>query len=152
MPMPDDARRGGAGRGWYASWQGVAMKPSALIPIFYVKNVEAAEQHYLSVLRFQSSFRYGTYVGLKIGDCELHLTDPGEARQIPGAGAAYLLCDEVDAYCATIRRAGARLKCEPADRAYGMRDFAVFDLDGNQISFGCDVEKTHLVPPPAAGL
>jgi uncharacterized glyoxalase superfamily protein PhnB len=117
------------------------MKPSALIPIFYVTNVDTAVQHYTSVLGFELSFRYGTYAGLKIGPCELHITDPGEARQIVGSGSAYLLCDEVDAYYAKIMGAGARLKCEPADRTYGMRDFAVFDIDGNQISFGCDAEK-----------
>jgi uncharacterized glyoxalase superfamily protein PhnB len=115
------------------------MKPTALIPIFFVSNVDAAVQHYTSVFGFVLSFRYGTYAGLKIGSCELHVTDPGEARQIVGAGTAYLLCDEVDAYFAKVKTAGARLKGEPADRMYGMRDFAAFDLDGNQISFGCDI-------------
>jgi catechol 2,3-dioxygenase-like lactoylglutathione lyase family enzyme len=117
------------------------MKPSALIPIFYVADVDAAVRYYSSVLGFVQSFRYGTYAGLIMGSCELHVTDPGEARQIIGAGTAYMLCDEVDTYFGKIREAGARLKCEPADRIYGMRDFAVFDLDGNQVSFGCDAHR-----------
>lgn len=114
------------------------MKPSALIPIFYVADVDAAVRHYTTILGFTESFRYGTYAGLKLGSCELHLTDTGEARQIVGAGTAYMLCDEVDAYFTQIKAAGARLKNTPDNRIYGMRDFAVFDLDGNQLSFGCD--------------
>ena len=114
------------------------MYPKSIVPIFYVSDVSAAVQHYVTVLGFAQSFRYGTYAGLTLGPCELHVTDPGEARQIVGTGTAYVLCDEVDAYFAKIKAAGARLKTEPADRSYGMRDFAVFDLDGNQVSFGCD--------------
>jgi uncharacterized glyoxalase superfamily protein PhnB len=117
------------------------MKPMALIPIFYVTDIDVAVQYYTTVLGFAQSFRYGTYVGLKIGSCELHLTVQGEARQIVGAGTAYLVCDEVDVYFSKVKAAGARLKCEPADRIYGMRDFAVFDLDENQLSFGCDAEE-----------
>lgn len=117
------------------------MNPTQLIPVFHVTNVEAAVQYYIDKLGFKLSFKYGTYAGIELGPCELHLTDPGEPRHIPGAGTAYLLCDEVDTYFAQVKAAGAKVKAEPANRVYGMRDFAVTDLDGNLISFGCDVEK-----------
>ena len=115
------------------------MRTQRIIPIFYVTDVDAAVRYYTTVLGFAQSFRYGTYAGLTLGPCELHVTDPGEPRQIPGTGSGYLICDEVDAYFGRIKAAGARLKNEPADRPYGMRDFAVFDVDGNQLSFGCDL-------------
>ena len=114
------------------------MTPRTLIPIFYVANVDAAERYYIEILQFTRTFRYGTYVGLRIGPCELHITDPGEPRQVPGTGSAYLICGDVDEYFDALKKVGARLKSEPQDRPYGMRDFAVFDLDGNQLSFGCD--------------
>jgi catechol 2,3-dioxygenase-like lactoylglutathione lyase family enzyme len=116
------------------------LKTTALIPIFHVANVDAAVEYYTSVLGFTQSFRYGTYAGLKMGTSELHVTDPGEPRHIIGAGTAYMLCDEVGAYFSRVKAAGARLKGVPENRNYGMRDFAVFDLDGNQITFGCDNE------------
>ncbi len=119
------------------------MTPKVLIPIFYVADVDAAERYYIELLRFTSAFRYGTYVGLRIGSCELHITDPGEPRQVPGKGAAYLICDEVDDYFHSLRDVGARLKNYPEDRPYGMRDFAVLDLDGNQLTFGCDTDNAH---------
>lgn len=117
------------------------MKTKALIPIFLVTDVDAAVRYYTQVLGFIQSFRYGTYAGVKLDGCELHLTDPGEPRHVVGAGTAYVICDEVDRYFRTIKEAGARLKSEPADRQYGMRDFAVFDPDGNQLTFGCDAEN-----------
>jgi catechol 2,3-dioxygenase-like lactoylglutathione lyase family enzyme len=115
------------------------MKTTALIPIFFVSDVDAAVRYYADVLGFRESFRYGTYAGLKHGSHELHLTDQGEPRQIVGAGTAYVICDAVDEYFAAVKAAGAKIKSEPTDRMYGMRDFAVFDPDGNQLSFGCDI-------------
>lgn len=117
----------------------LSMRIRSIVPIFHVSDVDAAVHHYTTVLGFAQSFRYGTYAGLTLGPCEVHVTDIGESRHIVGAGTAYVLCDEVDGYFAKIKAAGARLKTEPANRSYGMRDFAVFDVDGNQISFGCDV-------------
>ena len=93
------------------------MKPTSIVPVFFVADVNAAVRHYTTVLQFAQSFRYGSYAGLTLGRCEVHITDPGEPRQVIGAGTAYILCDEVDAYFATIKAAGARLKNAPTDRA-----------------------------------
>ena len=117
------------------------MKTKALIPLFLVSDVDAAVLYYTRVQGFSESFRYGTYAGLQLGSCEIHLTDPGEPRHVVGAGTAYVICDEVEGYFGSIKAAGAKLKSEPADRMYGMRDFAVFDPDGNQLTFGCDIEQ-----------
>ena len=117
------------------------MTPKALIPIFYVTDVDAAERYYVERLQFIRAFRYGTYLGLRMGSCEIHITDTSEERQVPGTGSAYLICDEVDGYFQSIKQLDARLKTPPENRQYGMRDFAVFDLDGNQITFGCDSDQ-----------
>ena len=117
------------------------MKTEALIPVFHVKDVDAAVRYYTEILGFTQSFRYGTYAGLQLGSHELHITDPGEPRQVVGAGTAYVICDEVDQYFSSLKSRSAKIKSEPADRIYGMRDFAVLDPDGNQLTFGRDVEK-----------
>jgi uncharacterized glyoxalase superfamily protein PhnB len=118
------------------------MIPKALIPVFHVKDVTASVDYYTRVLGFKESFRYGTYAGLILGKCELHVTDPGEPRHVVGSGTAYMICDNVDEYFARLKATGAMLKNEPEDRPYGMRDFAVFDLDQNQLSFGCDLDAS----------
>jgi len=42
----------------------------------------------------------------------------------------------VDALYQELKSKGARTMEEPADRPYGVRDFDIVDLDGNQLSFG----------------
>jgi catechol 2,3-dioxygenase-like lactoylglutathione lyase family enzyme len=118
------------------------MKIISTIPVFHVKDVDVSVRFYTEVLGFAQSFRYGTYVGLKMGQCEIHICPPGDDGPRIGGGNAYIICDEVDGYFAKIRAAGAVPKSEPADRVYGMRDFVVFDPDGNQLSFGCDNESS----------
>ncbi|MEM1026602.1 MAG: VOC family protein [Planctomycetota bacterium] len=65
---------------------------------------------------------------------------PTPAPGRPGTGAAYVFCDEVDAYFAEITQRGAATDGPPRTYDYGMRDFMVRDLDGNQLSFGSPVE------------
>ncbi len=116
------------------------MKTISAIPVFHVKDIDASARFYTQVLGFTQTFRMGTYVGLKLGDCELHISPPGEYQPHVGGGTAYIICDEVDEYYRQIKTAGAQPKNEPGDRMYGFRDFAVLDPDGNQLSFGCDSE------------
>ncbi len=120
------------------------MKSLSIVPVFHVADVDAAVRFYTQVLGFTQAFRMGTYVGLKIGDGELHITLPGPYyadKPRAGGGNAYVICDEVDDYFVKIKAAGAKPQNEPGDRMYGFRDFVVLDPDGNQLSFGCDTEK-----------
>jgi catechol 2,3-dioxygenase-like lactoylglutathione lyase family enzyme len=117
------------------------MKAISAIPVFHVKDVDVSVKFYTQVLGFAQAFRYGTYVGLKMGKCEVHMCPPGDYGPRVGGGNAYIICEEVDEYYAQIKAAGAVPKSEPAGRMYGLRDFVVFDPDGNQLSFGCDNER-----------
>ena len=116
------------------------MEPISTIPVFHVSDVDSSVRFYTEVLGFSQAFRYGTYVGLKLGRCEIHICPPDDHDSRVGGGNAYIICDEVDEYFRKIRTAGATPTSEPGDRMYGMRDFAVHDPDGNQLSFGCDNE------------
>jgi catechol 2,3-dioxygenase-like lactoylglutathione lyase family enzyme len=116
------------------------MKPISTIPVFHVSDVDASVRFYTGVLGFSQSFRYGTYVGLKLGCCEIHICPPDDGDSRIGGGNAYIICDEVDEYFRKIKAAGAKPASEPGDRMYGMRDFVVHDPDRNQLSFGCDNE------------
>lgn len=64
------------------------MSPKALNTIVHMKDLEAVVRYYTGVLGLTDSFRYGTYAWLRLGSHELHITDPGEPRQIIGAGTA----------------------------------------------------------------
>jgi len=106
-------------------------------PVFHVSDVEASIAFYCNVLGFAEDFRVGTYVGVKLDGFRLHLSQ-SDGRV--GGGTVYAFCDGVDAYFAD-RVAGKAVDLvqPPADAPYGMRDFIIRDLDGNQLSFGQDL-------------
>jgi len=117
------------------------MQTNSIIPVFHVSDVDASAQFYTGILGFAQTFRYGTYVGFRVGKCELHICPPDDHGRRTGGGNVYIICDEVDGYFCKIKAAGAQPTSEPGDRVYGMRDFVVHDPDGNQLSFGCDNER-----------
>ena len=54
----------------------------------------------------------------------------------PGRFSAYVVVDDPDGLCATVRGAGAEVTTEPYDTDYGSRDFAIDDPEGNHWYFG----------------
>jgi catechol 2,3-dioxygenase-like lactoylglutathione lyase family enzyme len=114
------------------------MTPQSAAAVFQVSNLEGSLKYYKDVLGFSQEFRFGDYAGLKFGEAHLHLAGHNAHNRPVGGGSVYVFCDEVDAYHAELKRKGARLKSEPKDYPYGMRDFAVADPDGNLLGFGCE--------------
>jgi len=112
------------------------MKAVRVSPVFQVADLESAIGHYVGILGFTGDFRHGNYAGVRLGEVCLHLSGHSIHERPLGGGTAYLFCEEVDAYHAEIKAKGARLKSEPRDWDYGMRDFMVVDLDGNHLAFG----------------
>ena len=127
------------------------MKTTSAIPIFQVSNVDASLKHYTSVLGFVEDFRFDDYAGIKLGDVRLHLSGHGIHERPIGGGTAYILCDEVDDYCAKIKQKGAVVKSDPKDYSYGMRDFMAVDPDGNHLAFGCEAKTSNKAMQPTAG-
>ncbi len=111
--------------------------------IFHVNDLESALKYYVDVLGFEIDFRYDTLAGLKHGEVLIHLSGPAShpsvAKRAVGQGHVYIFCDEVDEYFEDVSRKGALLMVPPADRDYGMRDFAVTDADSNILAFGTGI-------------
>ncbi len=118
------------------------MTPSSAAAVFQVTDLDAALKHYMEVFGFTEEFRYGEYAGIRMGKFALHLSGHNPHRRPAGGGNVYVFCDEVDGYFAELKRKGARLKSEPKDYPYGMRDFVAVDLDGNHLGFGCESKRT----------
>ena len=116
-----------------------------IVPVFQVSNLEAALKYYREVFGFSEDFRFGNYAGVKLGTIDIHLTEQSqdsrtEYRKPIGSGIAYIFCDEIDSYCAALKKKGANLKYEPTDFPYGMREFMVVDLCGNHLAFGAEIK------------
>jgi predicted enzyme related to lactoylglutathione lyase len=117
------------------------MKTTTAIPVFQVSDVEASLKHYTDIFGFSEDFQFGDYAGIKLGDVRLHLSGYSVHKRPVGGGTAYILCDEVDDYCAKIKKNGAVVKSDPKDYPYGMRDFMAVDPDGNHLAFGCEAKN-----------
>ncbi|HEV8225380.1 MAG TPA: VOC family protein [Methylomirabilota bacterium] len=107
--------------------------------LFVVQDVLRSVEHYRDVLGFRVEFTYGEptfYAGVERDNVAIHLQAASETKRQPGHGAINVFVTGVDALYEELRSRGARALEEPADRPYGMRDFDVNDLDGNQLCFG----------------
>ena len=107
--------------------------------VFVVADIAKSTEHYRDVLGFEVAFEYGTpisYVGLCRDEVALHLIAAGQTSRLPGNGGICVFVRDVDAVHAELAARGARIPKPPEDYDYGMRDFDVTDLDGNQLTFG----------------
>jgi len=117
------------------------MKTHCAATVFSVKSVEASLRFYTDILGFSEDFRFGDYAGIKHGDVFIHITQDHPHLRPPGSGAIYIFCDEVDDFYSKIKAKGCETRTEPQDWPYGMRDVMVFDIDGNQLTFGHEIKK-----------
>ena len=53
-----------------------------------------------------------------------------------GIGSAYVYVHDADRLHAELRRKGANVQGEPISQPWGLREFRVLDIEGNQITFG----------------
>ncbi len=66
---------------------------------------------------------------------EIHLIAASATKRLPGNGGICLFVEDVDAIYLELAQRGAKILSPPQDSAYGIRDFNVLDLDGEQLTF-----------------
>jgi catechol 2,3-dioxygenase-like lactoylglutathione lyase family enzyme len=107
--------------------------------VFVVTDVAKSTEHYRDVLGFAVTFEWGTptsYVCLCRDEVALHLLSSSRTSRLAGNGAICVFVRDVDAVYAELAARGARIVKPPQNYDYGMRDFDLNDLDGNQLTFG----------------
>jgi len=110
-------------------------------PVLVVQDVLRSVEHYRDVLGFHTEFIYGEptfYAGVERDGVLIHLQAASETKRQPGQSAVNVFVSDADALYQELRSRGARTLNEPKDYPYGMRDFDVHDLDGNQLCFGME--------------
>lgn len=105
-------------------------------PIFAVKDLAFAIEHYQTVLGFEIFMQTTDpmpYAILNRGAISVHLmVDPEKA----GKGGLYAVTDDVDSLYEELKGKGANVPYPPDDRPYGMRDMYASDCCGNTLGFG----------------
>ena len=117
----------------------------AAAPVFVVRDVLASVDHYCNVLGFTRKFVYGDpvfHAGLERDDVTIHLHGASKTKRQPGQASLYVFVADVDGLFAELKSKGAKTVNEPKDYPYGMRDFNVEDLDGNDLCFGMESRKS----------
>ena len=112
--------------------------------VFVVEDVLRSVQHYCDVLGFHTEFTYGEptfYAGVERDGVLIHLQAASETKRQPGHGALNVFVTDVDALYHELQAKGATTVKEPKDYPYGMRDFDIHDLDGNQLCFGMESKQ-----------
>ena len=103
-----------------------------IAPIFPVRDVRVALEHY-ELLGFATrEYTGGGYGYAVLGDVEIHL---GMSPDATARASAYLFVDHADDLAEQWRSAGVTLHM-PVDTEWGRREGAVVDPDGNVIRFG----------------
>jgi len=109
-----------------------------IFPVFTVSNLAESLNYYRDKLGFKVAWTWGDPVdraGVALDDIEIQL-DGGGIAAPTGASVVYCHMTGVDAYYEACRVRGATFAMHIGDRPWGMRDFRVLDLNGNQIGFG----------------
>ena len=109
--------------------------------VFVVADIAKSTAHYRDVLGFTVTFEYGAptfYVCLCRDEVALHLLSASRTNRRAGNGGICVFVRDVDAVHSELAERGAKVVKPPENYGYGMRDFDVLDLDGNQLTFGME--------------
>jgi catechol 2,3-dioxygenase-like lactoylglutathione lyase family enzyme len=107
-----------------------------LNPTLRVRDVARAIDFYTSRLGFRIGFEWGEplrFAGMSFGEVQIFLQQ-GDPGSVPAQ--VYFVVDDADALHAYQAAQGVNVLRTPADQPYELRDYAVADLDGNELTFG----------------
>src|SRR5262245_175556 len=103
--------------------------------VFVVTDIAKSVEHYRDVLGFAVTFEYGKptfYACLRRDEVAVHLLAADKTKRSAGHGGICVFVRDVDGVHAELAARGANVIKPPQNYDYGMRDFDVVDLDGNQ--------------------
>ena len=134
-------------------------KLTASAPVFLVRDIVAAANHYRDALGFAYERFHGeppAFVILHRDGMYLMLAQAGEPAHVvphwtlsPKLCQAYFWVSDADALHAEFARRGAQIDYGPCDQPYGCREFGIRDLDGYDVAFGQVVGREESAPVEA---
>jgi hypothetical protein len=113
--------------------------------VMSVADIARRAARYRDLLGFDVSFHYGEptfYICMRRDNVWVHLITQDEASRAAGQGAVCVFVSDVDSLYADVIARGADIPKPPQDYDYGMRDFLLYDPDGNQLTFGMSTVAT----------
>ena len=105
-----------------------------LMPEFPVSDVPSGVDYYCNTLGFSVNYAQSDLAVLDRDDVRLLLVAKTERHK--GIGSAYAYVHDADALHEELRKRGANVQGAPVSQPWGLREFRVLDIEGNQITFG----------------
>jgi uncharacterized glyoxalase superfamily protein PhnB len=105
-----------------------------IMPELPLDDVAAGVAHYRDVLGFTVNYQQHDIGVMDRDDVRVLLIARTERHK--GIGSAYVYVEDADELYAELHAKGANVQGEPISNPWGLRDFRVLDLEGNQITFG----------------
>ena len=105
-----------------------------IMPEFPLSDVRAGVDYYRDTLGFSVNYEQPDLAVMDRDDVRLLLVARTERHA--GIGSAYVYVHDADALHHELRSRGARLQGDPVSQPWGLREFRVLDVEGNQITFG----------------
>ena len=118
-----------------------------VVPTLGVGDVAAALEHYTSRLGFVEAWRWGdppAHAAVTFDEAEIHLSG---SEPNPGGSWLYFVVSDVDALHARLQENGVDIAHAPEEQEWDMREMAVRDLVGNELTFAspCMTREPKLV-------
>jgi uncharacterized glyoxalase superfamily protein PhnB len=105
-----------------------------VLPNIPLSDVAAGVAYYRDVLGFKINYAQHDLGVMDRGDVTVLLV--AKTERYKGIGGCYVYVRDADALHAELRAKGAKVQEEPVSHPWGLRDFKVLDLEGNEITFG----------------
>jgi len=105
-----------------------------IMPEFPLSNLSAGVEYYRQTLGFSVNYEQHDLAVMDRDDVRLLLV--ARTRRHSGIASAYAYVHDADALHAELRSRGANVQGEPVSQPWGLREFRVLDIEGNQITFG----------------
>jgi len=104
------------------------------MPNLPLTDVQAGVAYYRDVLGFKVNYVQHDLGVMDRDDVTILLV--GRTEKHAGIGSCYVYVRDADALHAELRAKGANIGGEPVSHPWGLRDFHVRELEGNQSTFG----------------
>ena len=104
------------------------------LPNLPLSDVVAGVKYYCDVLGFSINYAQHDLGVMDRDDITLCLIARTEKHT--GIGTCYFYVRDADALYAELKASGANIQSEPVSHPWGLRDFHVLDLEGNNLGFG----------------
>jgi uncharacterized glyoxalase superfamily protein PhnB len=117
------------------------MKLKGPVPVLYVTEMEQSIRFYCDVLGFHCANRLDGWASLQRDSAEIMLSLPNEHLPFEKplfTGSFYFQVEDVDALWEDLR-AKASIVYPLEDFDYGMREFAIHDVNGYILQFGQEI-------------